>query len=126
MFNTKTKIDTLNMNCLGTNIVGDKKITYLKNDTHVGKSIKKGRHWERWMFPYIQNNYIENTNMLDLGGNIGTSTLMMSEILSPKYKIFTFEPIYSDILLKNVIDNNLSDNIDVFPYGVGNKITTLK
>jgi FkbM family methyltransferase len=64
--------------------------------------------------------------MIDLGGNIGTTTLLMSEVLSPNCKIFTFEPIYSDILLKNVKDNNVSDKIVVYPYGLGNEIKTLK
>ena len=77
------------------------------------------------MFKYIQDNYKENTNMIDLGGNIGTTTLLMSEVLSNNCKIFSFEPIYSDILYKNIIDNNLTDKVNVFPYGVGNKIETI-
>jgi FkbM family methyltransferase len=61
-----------------------------------------------------------------LGGNIGTTVLLMSEVLSPNCKIFTFEPIYSDILLKNLLDNNFTCNVDVYPFGVGNEIKTLK
>ncbi len=53
------------------------------------------------MFKYIQQNYIQNTNMINLGGNIGTTTMLMSEILSSNCKIFTFEPIYYNIFLKN-------------------------
>ena len=49
----------------------------------------------------------------------------MSEVLSNNCKIFSFEPIYSDILYKNIIDNNLTDKVNVFPYGVGNKIETI-
>jgi FkbM family methyltransferase len=50
----------------------------------------------------------------------------MSEVLSNNCKIFSFEPIYSDILFKNIIDNNLSDKVEIYPYGLGNEITTLK
>jgi FkbM family methyltransferase len=78
------------------------------------------------MFKYIQQNYIENTNIIDLGGNIGTTTLLMSEVLSNNCKIFTFEPIYNDILLKNILDNNLTNNVEIYPFGVGNEIKTLK
>jgi FkbM family methyltransferase len=69
---------------------------------------------------------VEHTNIIDLGGNIGTTTLLMSEVLSKDCKVFTFEPIYSDILLQNVIENKLTDCVTVYPYGVGNKIETLK
>lgn len=78
------------------------------------------------MFKYIQQYYIENTNIIDLGGNIGTTTLLMSEVLSNNCKIFTFEPIYSDILFKNISDNNLNHRVVIYPYGVGNEIKTLK
>jgi FkbM family methyltransferase len=61
-----------------------------------------------------------------LGGNIGTTTLLMSEVLSDKCKIYSFEPIYSDILLKNVIDNNLSDKVEVYPFGIGNSENLVK
>jgi FkbM family methyltransferase len=78
------------------------------------------------MFNYIKQHYVEHTNIIDLGGNIGTTTLLMSEVLSKDCKVFTFEPIYSDILLQNVIENQLTDRVTVYPYGVGNKIETLK
>ncbi len=83
-------------------------------------------YWEEWMYKYIQQNYIKNTNIIDLGGNIGTTTLLMCEVLSQNYKIFTFEPIYSDVLLKNILDNNLDENVDIYPFGIGNTIKTLK
>ena len=73
------------------------------------------------MFKYIKENYIINTNIIDLGGNIGTTSLLMSEVLSKNCKIYTFEPIYSNILLQNIIDNNLIDQIELYPFGVGNK-----
>jgi FkbM family methyltransferase len=111
---------------LGKNNIRNKTINYIKSDNCIGVHIKKGYFWEEWMFQYIQKNYIENTNMIDLGGNIGTTTLLMSEVLSNNYKIFVFEPIYSDILLKNIEDNNLTDKVIIYPYGVGNKIKNLK
>jgi len=113
-------------NYLAKNNIRNKIINYIKNDICIGNEIKNGNYWEEWMFKYIQQNYIENTNIIDLGGNIGTTTLLMSEVLSNNCKIFTFEPIYSDILFKNISDNNLNHRVVIYPYGVGNEIKTLK
>jgi protein O-GlcNAc transferase len=125
-FVSKTTIEFLDENLLEKNFIRNKTINYIKNDNCIGTELNKGCYWEEWMFSYIKQNYLENTNILDLGGNIGTTTLLMSEVLSDKCNIFTFEPMYSDILLKNILDNNLNDKVVVYPYGVGNKIHTLK
>ena len=126
MFDSKKTINYLDEKLLEKIYLRNKTINYIKNDTCIGVVLKKGYYWEEWMFKYIQQNYIENTNIIDLGGNIGTTTLLMSEVLSQNCKIFTFEPIYSDILLKNILDNNLTDNVEIYPFGVGNEIKTLK
>ena len=126
MFNFKTTIDYLDESYLGKTYLRNKTINYIKNDNCIGRTLKNGHYWEEWMFEYIKQNYIENTNIIDLGGNIGTTTLLMSEVLSHNCKIITFEPIYSDILLKNILDNNLTGNVEIYPYGVGNEIKTLK
>ena len=126
MFESKKNINFLDENFLGKTYIRNKTINYIKNDNCIGDVLKRGCYWEEWMFKYIQLNYVENTNMIDLGGNIGTTTLLMSEVLSHNYKIFTFEPIYSDILFKNVVDNNLTNSINIYPFGVGDKIETLK
>jgi hypothetical protein len=34
--------------------------------------------------------------------------------------------IVNFILLKNILDNNLTDIVDIYPFGVGNEIKTLK
>ena len=126
MFDFKTTIDYLDEKYLGKTYLRNKTINYINNDNCIGSHLKNGYYWEEWMFEYIKENYIENTNIIDLGGNIGTTTLLMSEVLSNNCKIFTFEPIYSDILLKNILDNNLTGNVEIYPYGVGNEIKTLK
>jgi len=125
-FPCKKSIFSLDENNLGKNNLRNKTINYIKNDNCIGSVIKSGHYWEEWMFKYIQQNYIENTNILDLGGNIGTTTLMMSEVLSKNCHVFTFEPMYSDILFKNILDNKLIDKILLYPYGVGNEIKTFK
>ena len=126
-FTVKTTLSPcFDENCLEKNYLRNKTINYIKNDNCIGASIKDNNYWESWMFKYIQENYVENTNIIDLGGNIGTTTLLMSEVLSDNSNIITFEPLYSDILLKNVLDNNLSNKVIIYPYGVGNEIKKLK
>ena len=110
---------------LDTNIVRDKRISYIKNDTCIGNQIKNGNYWEIWMLKYIQSNYIKETNIIDIGSNIGTTTLLMSEVLSNNCKIYSFEPIYNDILFTNIIDNNLIEQVEIYPYGLGNKIKNI-
>lgn len=110
---------------LETNIVRDKLISYIKNDTCIGNQIQNGNYWEIWMLKYIQSNYIKETNIIDIGSNIGTTTLLMSEVLSNNCKIYSFEPIYNDILFKNIIDNNLIEQVEIYPYGLGNKIKNI-
>jgi len=125
-FPCKTNEILIDEKFLEKNNVRNKTISYIKSDDCIGNFIKNGKYWEEWMFEYIQQNYLENTNMIDLGGNIGTTTLLMSEVLSNECKIFTFEPIYSDVLFKNILDNNLTDKVIIYPYGAGNEIKTLK
>ena len=120
----KNNVDFEVLNYLSSQILRNKKINFISHDTCIGSTIKSGIYWEEWMLKYISEYYINGTNMIDLGANIGTTTLLMSEIISPENKIYSFEPIYHDIAYMNIIDNNLDDKIKLFPCGVGNKIST--
>jgi len=117
---------SFDISVLDTNRLRNRSITFIKSDNIIGTYIRNGTYWEDWMLKYIQENYKPNTNMIDLGGNIGTTSLLMEEVLSEGNTIFTFEPIYSDILLKNIVDNNLCEKIILYPYGAGNKIESVK
>ena len=111
---------------LEKNVIDNKVINYIKTDNCIGKYIKNGVYWEKWMFEYLKKYYKENTNILDLGANIGTTSLLMAEIISKNCKVYAFEPIYDDIFFKNILDNNLSDTIELFPYAAGNKLDHLQ
>jgi len=127
MYLPKTNFSSsFDFSVLEINNIRNKNINYLKNDNCIDKTIKNGIYWELWMLKYNKENYIKNTNMIDLGANIGTTSLLMNEVISTNCKIFSFEPLYSDILLKNILDNNLIDKIIIYPYGVGNKKELVK
>jgi len=103
------EVDGFNVNCIKTDI----SITnYLKNN---------GKLWEDWLEKYIKEAYIENTNMIDIGANIGTVSLTMSKYISKNCLIHAFEPIYYEILDMNIKQNNLKDKIILHPIGLSDK-----
>jgi FkbM family methyltransferase len=103
------------------------KVNCILNDLCITEYMKfTGKLWEDWLEKYIKESYIENTNMIDIGSNIGTTSLTMSKYISNNSFIYAFEPIYNEILEMNVEQNNLTNKIKVFPCGLSNKSTTLK
>jgi len=102
-------------------------INFIKNDTAITFYCKsENKLWEDWLEKYIKECYIDNTNMIDIGANIGTSTLTMSRYISKKCKIYSFEPVYYKILEMNIIENNLSEIVEIYPIGLSNKEEILK
>jgi FkbM family methyltransferase len=96
-------------------------ITYLKNDTAIGHNLKKEIYWEIWMLECFKKYYKPNTNMIDIGANIGTTTLLMNEVLSDGNKIYSIEPEFVDILEMNLKRNMSSDRYKIFDFGIGDK-----
>lgn len=113
---------------MASNNVRNKTVYYHTNDNCIGTEISRGKYWEPWMFDYIKKYYIPGTNMLDIGANIGTTSLMMEEVLTEGNKIHAFEPVYNNITFTNIIKNNKADRIFLYPIGLGreNKEITVK
>lgn len=92
---------------------------YVKHDYLIGQHLDKDLYWEDWLFPFIQQYYTPTTNMIDVGANIGATALLMEEVLSPGNTLYCFEPVYHQILSKNIETNVSSLNrMIVYPYGV--------
>ena len=91
------------------------KFTCYNNDIVFSSSLQKGEIYEEYLIvdriiPLLQNIGNEIT-ILDIGGHIGTHTILYSKLLN--CKILTFEPqkkIY-DILMQNIKDNQLTNCI---------------
>ncbi len=77
--------------------------------------------WELDLLNVFKKYYIPHTNILDIGANIGSHTLLLTEILSKDNLIFAFEPVYGDIVQRNITDNNFEDKICLFTQGLGKK-----
>lgn len=94
---------------------------YPPKDFCIGASIESNLYWESWMYPYIQSAYRPNTNMVDIGAFIGTTTMMMTDILSKKNcKVFVFEPVYHEIVKINIEANHQKSFAEVFSCGLSN------
>jgi FkbM family methyltransferase len=77
--------------------------------------------WEIELLNVFRRYYIPHTNMLDIGANVGSHSLLMSEFVSNDSLIFSFEPVYGDIVERNIRENNLQDKICLFTQGLGKK-----
>lgn len=98
------------------------KVNCIKSDFCITNYIKKHKKlWEYWLEKYIEHSYIPNTNIIDIGAHIGTFSLMASKYISDKSHIYSFEPVYSEILTMNINENNLTDKVKIFPIGLSNK-----
>jgi len=103
------------------------KINFIKNDTALTSYAKKyNKIWEDWLELYIKESYKENTNMIDIGANIGTTSLIMSRYISENCHIHSFEPVYNEILEMNIKQNNLTDKIIPYSFGLSDKSEILK
>jgi FkbM family methyltransferase len=94
----------------------------IKNDTAITKIAREQNIiWENWTEDIIKELYIENTNMIDIGAHIGTTSLIMSKYISENSFIYAFEPVYNNITNLNICKNNLQDKIKLYPIGLSNK-----
>ena len=93
------------------------KITCYNNDIVFSSLLQNGEIYEEsliveYIIPLLQKISDKEMTILDIGGHIGTHTILYSKLLN--CKVLTFEPqqkIY-EILTKNVEDNQL-DYIDI-------------
>lgn len=99
-----------------------KKVYLLRYDTALTRKMYyENEWWEIYMLSYFQQYYRPHSNVIDIGGNVGTHSLLLSEIISTQSKVYVFEPVYADIIQMNVDQNHLQKQIVVYNEGVGNK-----
>jgi len=103
------------------------KINFIKNDNALTTYAKtNNKIWEDWLEKYIKESYQPNTNMIDIGANIGTTSLTMSRYISSGSHIYSFEPVYYKILEMNIKQNNLENKIIPYSVGLSDKTDILK
>jgi FkbM family methyltransferase len=102
-------------------VVDNFNITCIKNDMAITPKLREGILWGQNMEEFIKELYEPNTNMIDIGAHIGTFSIIMSKYLSVGNKIFSFEPVFYDLLKKNISNNNLNEKVVIFDNGLSNK-----
>ena len=95
------------------------RITLYKNDYHIRNEFFRGYYWDLKNLLSLKEYINPNSNILEIGGHCGTSSIVYASFLSEKNKLFVFEPqknMYK-LLLFNIKQNNLQDKI--IPYNKG-------
>jgi len=90
----------------------------IDDDEFVGAQIRTtGKLWEEWISGEVKKYYKEGTDILDIGANIGTHTLLFSEI-GP---VHSFEPLYHAVVTQNVKSNSLKNPVKVYSYALSDE-----
>lgn len=89
-------------------------VSIIKDDQYIGRHLKSGHEWDGWMRHYLPNIVRPGTDIIDIGGNIGWNALMFSDYA----QVHTFEPLFHEILSRNINQNNTQNRIAVYPYGL--------
>ena len=127
-----------------------KKYTSIKCNINWPKDLKKEylkRHGMKFQFrnntmdlniiDEVQNEYIKwmETNIksklntiIDIGGHIGSFSLLANKFLKKQGKQFVYEPVPENfnLIKKNILINNLTDFINPFNYAVSKEIGKAK
>ena len=88
----------------------------IKNDQYISRCVKRKVEWDGWMRSILEKNYKPGTDIIDIGANIGTNTLMFSDY-GP---VHSFEPVFHTIVEKNVNANELKHEVTVYPIALSN------
>jgi FkbM family methyltransferase len=97
--------------------VGKLTVSVIKDDRYIGGCLRLGNEWDGWMRQDLPHMVRPGTDILDIGANIGWNSLMYSDY-GP---VHSFEPIFHEIVSKNVSQNTLANPVTVHPYGLSSK-----
>ena len=76
------------------------------------------------LLPYLVK---EGDIVLDVGANIGYYSVLISKLIGESGQIFAFEPTkYFGTVLKNNLNENKIDNVEILEYGLSNTIQELE
>lgn len=96
----------------------------IKNDL-IGRYINNYGFWEIHLYD-LYKTFLKDTDVvLDAGANIGFHTVHMAKSCK---KVYAFEPqpIIYNILCTNILFNDISEKVEQYKFGLGDKEITLK
>lgn len=90
-----------------------------KNDTCIADHLRRGELFEKFIVTFVRHFINPNKNIIDLGANIGTHSIIYSNYTNGN--VYSFEPQKTvfDILNKNIELNNCK-NIITYNFGGSN------
>jgi len=94
----------------------------IKDDEYITNTIANGYEWDGWMREDVEKCYRENTEILDIGANIGYNSLMFSDY-GP---VYSFEPLFHEIVKMNAENNTLKHKMHSVPVALSNENKTTK
>jgi FkbM family methyltransferase len=92
-------------------------LTVLKDDEYITPNVKAGHEWDGWMRQDLGIMFRPGMDILDIGGNIGLNTLMFSDFCP----VHVFEPLFHEIISKNINQNSLANPVTVHPFGLSSE-----
>jgi FkbM family methyltransferase len=86
------------------------------------KNFLKDNPHERGEVKFLESILEEGMNVIDIGANIGITTVAVAKKIGRRGKLYSFEPVpeYFDILKKNISSNRL-ENVKVYVLAVTNR-----
>jgi FkbM family methyltransferase len=97
----------------------NKIIYFIRYDIFIGRYLAHKGWWELNLYKDFKKYYREGSNILDIGAFIGTHVLLLSEIINKNGQIYAFDPLYTDIIKKNVKANHLEKKVNIYEVCVG-------
>lgn len=103
-----------------TQNVGRHKITYSIRDQYIGPGLFWFGSWEPHLVGLLDSYDLQNKIAIDVGANIGTFTLPLSDAVGAKGQVIALEPDgpTADLLEENVAQNKIS-NVRVLRVAAG-------
>lgn len=99
----------------------------LKTDRHIAFELANGRYWEEWMYDIFREHYTPDTDMIDIGAHIGTSALLMEQVISDNCSVHAFEPIFHRLISHTLTLNSISpERVRVHPFAVGRETKVIQ
>ena len=89
-------------------------------DDYIKSRIVEDRHWEEDVTEWLESHIRPGTVALDVGAHIGTHTVLMSELVGPRGRVYAFEPqwkVFRELYYNLAL--NGSNNAVALRYALG-------
>jgi len=95
-------------------------ITLYKNECIIGNDFKNNKYWDEDTLIKLREFIDPDSNILEIGGHCGTSTIVYSSYLNDDKKVYVYEPQLNmyNLLVQNINQNNLQNKIIPRNFGV--------